>query len=64
VTGPISPAPVTQWWFERPIVLPEGWEEIQVDHVWVRDQRMSLHARHGDERGHLVSLGQDEPRCY
>jgi hypothetical protein len=52
-----------QTWFERPIVLPEGWEEIQVNDVWVRDQRMSLCARHGDERGHLIPH-EGEPRCY
>jgi hypothetical protein len=53
-----------QTWFQRPIVLPEGWEEIQVDQVWVRGQFMSLNARHGDERGHLAPHEQGVRRGF
>jgi hypothetical protein len=38
-------------WFQRAIVLPEGWDAIHSDSVWVRDRRMALHAGHGDPRG-------------
>ncbi len=37
-------------WFERPVVLPDGWDALHVDRVWVRGRPMSLDAAHGDER--------------
>ena len=35
-------------WFTRPVVLPEGWDAIQVDRVFVRGRRARLLARHGE----------------
>jgi hypothetical protein len=40
-------------WFERPVVLPAGWDAVHVDRVWVRGRPMALDAAHGDERGRL-----------
>jgi hypothetical protein len=41
-------------WLHGPIVLPTGWEAIEVERVWVRGQPMRLVARHGDERASLT----------
>jgi hypothetical protein len=46
-------------WFQRKIVLPEGWDAIHVDRIWVRDQPMSLHAAHGEDRGRLGMSSTD-----
>ena len=40
-------------WFERPIVLPEGWDAIHVDRIWAHRQPKAMHAHHGDNRAHL-----------
>ena len=41
-------------WFTRPVVLPEGWDAIQVDRVFVRGRRARLLARHGENRARLT----------
>jgi trehalose/maltose hydrolase-like predicted phosphorylase len=41
-------------WPCRPVVLPAGWQAIEVDRLWVRGQRARLVARHGAERAELV----------
>jgi len=41
-------------WFERRIVLPEGWDAIHVDRIFVRGEPRGMHAAHGDERGRLI----------
>jgi trehalose/maltose hydrolase-like predicted phosphorylase len=43
-------------WAERPVVLPDGWEAIEVDRLWVRGKPMRLVARHGAERAELTPL--------
>ena len=43
-------------WPERPVVLPAGWEAIEVDRLWVRGRAMRLSARHGAERAELTAL--------
>jgi protein-glucosylgalactosylhydroxylysine glucosidase len=40
-------------WSERPIVLPQGWDAIQVERGWVRGQPTRLVAEHGARRAHL-----------
>jgi hypothetical protein len=40
-------------WFKRPVVLPEGWQAIEVDQVCVRGKPARLVARHGDQRARL-----------
>jgi hypothetical protein len=47
--GPGTP----QSWCERPVILPDGWDEINVDRLWVRGEPMRLVARHGDARARL-----------
>jgi hypothetical protein len=42
-----------QYWPERPVVLPEGWDAIEIDSLWVRGRRMSLTARSGADRAIL-----------
>ena len=43
-----------QSWFERPVVLPKGWDAVHVDRVWARGRPMALDAEHGAERGRLT----------
>jgi hypothetical protein len=45
-----------QSWAERPVVLPAGWDAIEVDRLWIRGQPMKLVARHGAERAELTPL--------
>lgn len=40
-------------WFTRPVVLPEGWEAIEVDTLYVRGRTGRLVARHGAPRATL-----------
>lgn len=42
------------WCRRRPIVLPEGWDRIEVGRVWVRNRPYALSATHGDDRAQLV----------
>lgn len=48
LTGLQVDAGVPQGWAQHPTVLPEGWEAIEVDRIWVRGQPMCLSARHGE----------------
>jgi protein-glucosylgalactosylhydroxylysine glucosidase len=41
-------------WPRRPIVLPKGWEAIEVGRVWIRGKAARLVARHGSPRAELV----------
>jgi trehalose/maltose hydrolase-like predicted phosphorylase len=50
--GPGAP----ESWADRPVVLPDGWEAIEVDRLWVRGQPMRLRARHGAERAELIPV--------
>jgi hypothetical protein len=40
-------------WFERRVVLPTGWDAIEVGRVWARRQPCALRAEHGAERARL-----------
>jgi len=55
--GPGDPA---SWW-TRPVVLPEGWEAIQVDRVFVRGKEMRLVARQGAAKAELTGLEHGGP---
>jgi protein-glucosylgalactosylhydroxylysine glucosidase len=35
-------------WPHRKVMLPAGWEAIEVDRLWIRDKPMRLVARHGE----------------
>jgi len=47
--GPEEPAK----WCRRPVVLPEGWDAIEVDRLIVRGRPAQLEARHGAARATL-----------
>ena len=49
--GPEEPAE----WCRRPVVLPEGWEAVEVDRIFVRGRPAHLLARHGAPRATLES---------
>jgi protein-glucosylgalactosylhydroxylysine glucosidase len=40
-------------WPKRAVVLPTGWDAIEVDRVWVRGRPMALEANDGDPTGRL-----------
>jgi hypothetical protein len=40
-------------WARRPVVMPAGWEGVEVESLWARGGRAKLVARHGDERARL-----------
>jgi hypothetical protein len=40
-------------WPSRPVVLPAGWEAIEVERLWVHGRPARLIARHGEERAQL-----------
>ncbi|MCC6578957.1 MAG: glycoside hydrolase family 65 protein [Phycisphaeraceae bacterium] len=42
-------------WLQRRIVMPHGWDGIEMDRIWVRGQPMRLQARHGAARATLES---------
>jgi protein-glucosylgalactosylhydroxylysine glucosidase len=41
-------------WCERPVVLPQGWDAIHVERVWVRDEPLRLVAEHGAKLAQLI----------
>jgi hypothetical protein len=40
-------------WCRRPVVLPEGWDAIEVDRLFVRGRSARLEAQHGAARPRL-----------
>ncbi|HZR42786.1 MAG TPA: hypothetical protein VFB12_21890 [Ktedonobacteraceae bacterium] len=50
--GPGEP----QSWCEGPIILPAGWESIQVERIWVRGRPARLVANHGDKQAQIEFL--------
>jgi hypothetical protein len=42
---PTSEPPET--WAQRPVVLPQDWEAIKIDHLWIRGKSYRLDATHG-----------------
>jgi hypothetical protein len=43
-------------WSQFPVVLPDGWQSIEVDKLWVRGQPARLRAPHGAKRAALEML--------
>ncbi|MBC6980710.1 glycoside hydrolase family 65 protein [Caulobacter sp. 17J80-11] len=43
-------------WCRRPVVLPQGWEAIEVERLWVHGRPTRLSAHHGAERA-VLELG-------
>ncbi|HEX6818817.1 MAG TPA: hypothetical protein VF120_10610 [Ktedonobacterales bacterium] len=56
--GPGAP----QTWRERPVVLPEGWDAIEVERISARGEPARLMARQGDERATLEMLDARDAR--
>ena len=50
----IGPEEDPQDWCRRPVVMPDAWDGIEVERLWVRGNPMSLEARHGDARARLT----------
>jgi hypothetical protein len=48
----ISESPY-QNWCVRPVRLPEGWEKIEVERLWIGNKQVRLIARHGDQKAIL-----------
>jgi hypothetical protein len=48
---PTSDDPAT--WPTREVVLPKGWDAIEVDRLWIHGRAYQLRARHGDRRALL-----------
>lgn len=45
-------------WTRRPVVLPAGWDAIEVDEVWVRGRPARLVARHGADRAEVIPTAE------
>lgn len=43
-------------WAQRPVILPEGWEAIECDRLWVHGRPCRLVARQGAERAELIPV--------
>jgi protein-glucosylgalactosylhydroxylysine glucosidase len=43
-------------WPKRRVVLPTGWDALEVERVWVRGQPMTLQAQHGESTSRLRNL--------
>jgi protein-glucosylgalactosylhydroxylysine glucosidase len=41
-------------WCERPVVLPQGWDAIHVEQIWVHDEPMRLVAEQGAKLARLI----------
>ena len=48
----IGPGPVESW-CGGPVVLPAGWDAIEAERIWIRDQPTRLRAAHGAPRAEL-----------
>lgn len=53
LTGMVLSAAEPSEWFTRPVVLPEGWESIEVDTLYVCGRTARLVARQGEQRARL-----------
>jgi hypothetical protein len=40
-------------WARRPVILPSGWDAIEVERLWIRDRPASLRAIQGAQRAEL-----------
>jgi protein-glucosylgalactosylhydroxylysine glucosidase len=43
-------------WPSFPVVLPEGWESIEIERIWIRNRRARLTARQGDSQARIEWL--------
>ncbi len=56
--GPEDP----KLWCRRPVVMPEGWNGIEVERIWVRGRPAHLLACHGDQSASLEFTGPTVPQ--
>jgi hypothetical protein len=40
-------------WCRRPVMMPEGWDGIRVERLWVRGEEATLTALHGEDQARL-----------
>ena len=45
-------------WMSFPVVLPEGWESIEIERIWIRNRRARLTARQGEPHARLKWLDE------
>jgi trehalose/maltose hydrolase-like predicted phosphorylase len=45
-------------WFQFPVVLPQGWEAIEVERIWAHGREAQLLASQGDEQARLKFLSE------
>jgi protein-glucosylgalactosylhydroxylysine glucosidase len=51
----IEPGPgEPETWRQGPIVLPAGWEAIEIDRLWIRGRPWRLSAKHGADKADLT----------
>lgn len=43
-------------WAKFPVIMPEGWEGIEIERIWVRGEPATLRAMHGDERATITPI--------
>ena len=53
LTGLHLDAGAPQGWAKHPVVLPAGWEAIEVERLWAKGQPVRLVARHGAQAAEL-----------
>jgi trehalose/maltose hydrolase-like predicted phosphorylase len=41
-------------WVHRPVVLPQGWDAVYIERLWIRGRTASLTAEHGADSAHLA----------
>jgi hypothetical protein len=46
-------------WCRRPVVMPEGWNGIEVERIWVHGRPAHLVAHHGDDRARIEFCAGD-----
>jgi len=41
-------------WFRHPVVMPDLWDGVEVERIWVRGKPAALRAVHGDAKGRIL----------
>ncbi len=56
LSGLVPDAGDPQAWGRFPVVLPEGWDAVEVERIWIRGRPASLRACHGAQRASVEWL--------
>ncbi len=43
-------------WCQHPVAMPEGWDGIEVERVWLKNKPVHLIARHGDKKATIDKI--------